>query len=284
MAAGLTTYGAGLVTASQPSFVPLHQPPDSPAISGSLWFHVRGSDVLVSDSPREDAETQHFLGMLGTVACWALDADDPDGVDPDGDDGGYLDLRQLWGRLPEAQWTIAGRAVQIVEWARTHRYCGRCGVPTEVAGGERAMRCPACKLRNFPRLAPAVIVLITRGDEALLARGRNFPVPMYSCIAGFVEPGETLEQAVRREVREEVGVELADLHYEASQPWPFPHSLMLGFHARWSSGEIEIDPKEIVDAQWFHRDALLSGEGPNIPPRISIARKLIDAWLDGSVT
>ncbi|MEY4175805.1 MAG: pyrophosphatase, partial [Actinomycetota bacterium] len=114
------------------------------------------------------------------------------------------------------------------------------------------------------------------GDEALLARGVQFRAPMYSCLAGFVEPGESLEGAVIREVREEVGVEVGNVRYWGSQPWPFPHSLMIGFTAEWVSGDIDIDPSEIVDAQWFRRDAL-----PNVPPRISIARKLIDAWLDG---
>jgi NAD+ diphosphatase len=136
------------------------------------------------------------------------------------------------------------------------------------------MRCPACGLVAYPRLAPAMITLVTRGDEALLARGVQFRAPMYSCLAGFVEPGESLEQAVVREVREEVGVEVGDVRYQASQPWPFPHSLMIGFRAEWVSGDIEIDPSEIVDAQWFRYDEL-----PSIPPRISIARRLIDDWL-----
>jgi NAD+ diphosphatase len=130
-------------------------------------------------------------------------------------------------------------------------------------------------LLAFPRLAPAVITLIEREGEALLARGRAFPVPMYSCVAGFVEPGETLEEAVRREVHEEVGVELGEVRYIASQPWPFPHSLMIGFEARWASGDIHIDDTEIVDAQWFRPDDL-----PMIPPGMSIARTLIDRWLD----
>ncbi len=136
------------------------------------------------------------------------------------------------------------------------------------------MRCPACGLVAYPRLAPAMITLVTRGDEALLARGVQFRAPMYSCLAGFVEPGESLEQAVVREVREEVGVEVGNVSYQASQPWPFPHSLMIGFRAEWTGGDIVIDPTEIVDAQWFRRDEL-----PPIPPRISIARRLIDDWV-----
>jgi NAD+ diphosphatase len=177
--------------------------------------------------------------------------------------------------VPELQWTIAGRAVQLVEFARTHRYCGRCGTPAEPAPSERAMRCPDCSLLSFPRLAPAVIVLVTRGEEALLARGRNFPLPMYSCLAGFVEAGETLEEAVHREVREEVGVELADVRYVASQPWPFPHSLMLGFTARYRAGELRVDGVELEDARWFHRDDL-----PMLfPGNVSISQWLIRDFL-----
>jgi len=253
-----------------PDFVPLLQPPDTPAISDSLWFHVQGSQVYVAEAAVADAVEPIFLGMLGTTACWAVAVE----AGLEADDGTFMDLRALYGRLPETQWTIAGRAVQLVEWARTHRFCGHCGTATEPSPGERAKRCPACGLVAFPRLAPAIITLVSRGDEALLARGVTFPVPMYSCIAGFVEPGETLEQAVRREVREEVGVEITNVAYVASQPWPFPHSLMIGFTADWAGGDIVIDPSEILDAQWFRRDTM-----PMIPPGISIARKLIDGWL-----
>jgi NAD+ diphosphatase len=253
-----------------PDFVPRLQPPDTPAISDALWFHVHGSQVFVAEAPAPDAGEPIFLGMLGTTACWSVE------VEPSAEpaDGSFMDLRALYGRLPEIQWTIAGRAVQLVEWARTHRFCGRCGTATEPSPGERAMRCSACGLLAFPRLAPAIITLVSRGDEVLLARGVTFPVPMYSCIAGFVEPGETLEDAVRREVREEVGVEITNVAYVASQPWPFPHSLMIGFTADWAAGDIVIDPSEIIDAQWFRPDTM-----PMIPPGISIARKLIDGWL-----
>lgn len=144
------------------------------------------------------------------------------------------------------------------------------------------MRCAACGLMAFPRLAPAIITLVTRGEgdeeEALLARGVQWKQPMYSCLAGFVEPGETLEEAVVRETMEEVGVSVGNVRYVRSQPWPFPHSLMLGFRADWLHGDIVCDPVEIADAQWFRRDEI-----PMIPPGISIARRLIDLWLQGTI-
>jgi NAD+ diphosphatase len=244
-------------------------------VDGHRYFHVVDSRVWEDSAPADPAFTTHFLGVLDGAACWGVDV--PDGVDPS--DGGAVDLYSYFGRSSEDEWLVAGRALQIVEWGRTHRFCGRCGEPTEPASGERAMRCPRCRLLSFPRLAPAMITLVTRGEpgpdqQALLARGVQFRIPMYSCLAGFVEPGETLEGAVVREVREEVGVEVGDVRYAGSQPWPFPHSLMLGFRAAWVSGDIECDPKEIVDANWYPKDDL-----PPIPPGISIARKLIDAWL-----
>ncbi len=187
-----------------------------------------------------------------------------------------LGLRETFGALGEEGFLAAGIATQIIEWTATSRYCGRCATPTERVAGERCMRCPACNLLGYPRIAPAVIVLVRRGDEALLARGARFPLPFFSTLAGFVEIGETLEQTVAREIREEVGIEVTDARYFGSQPWPFPHSLMIGFTARWASGDIRCEPTEIVEAGWFRRDAL-----PPVPPRVSIARRLIDAWIDG---
>ena len=252
-------------------FNPAMHPSDDAA--EHRYIHVIGSAVFVDDRPAEIDWSVHFLGMMGEIACWGVDV--PHGEDPSF--GAATDLYSYFGRASEVEWLVAGRAVQLVDWARTHRFCGRCGTPTQPQPNERAMKCPACGLLAFPRLAPAMITLVTRGDEALLARGVQFRAPLYSCLAGFVEPGESLEGAVVREVREEVGVEVGNVRYWGSQPWPFPHSLMIGFTAEWQSGEIEIDPTEIVDAQWFHRDAL-----PNVPPRISIARKLIDAWVEGA--
>jgi NAD+ diphosphatase len=136
------------------------------------------------------------------------------------------------------------------------------------------MRCPVDGLSNYPRVAPAVIVLVERDDTALLARSGRWEVPMYSTLAGFVEPGETIEDTVSREIREEVGVDVTDVRYVASQPWPFPHSLMLGFTARWAGGDITVDGDEIADANWYRASAL-----PMIPPPPSIARRLIDDWL-----
>jgi NAD+ diphosphatase len=245
-------------------FVPLNESPGAPAVD-ALWFCVRDSAVLVCDVGHVGDAL--YLGTLDGRECWSLAA---------GDDhpGAFVDLRMLYGQVDEVTWTVAGRAVQLVAWERTHRYCGGCGTATESAPGERAKRCPACGLLAFPRLAPAVIVLVTRGDEVLLARNANFPAQMYSTIAGFVEPGETLEEAVRREVREEVGVDVDDVRYFASQPWPFPHSLMIGFTATWTAGDIAIDEREIADAQWFHRRSL-----PTIPPPMSIARRLIDSFV-----
>jgi NAD+ diphosphatase len=260
------------------TFNPAHQPPDG--VRTHRYVHVVGTSVFVDDRSADESWGAHFLGVLrhpddGDVAYWGVDV-------PRGDDPSYgaaIDLYSFFGRASEVEWLVAGRAVQLVEWARTHRYCGRCGTATEQQPHERAMKCPACGLLAFPRLAPAMITLVTRGEpgpdqEVLLARGVQFRAPMYSCLAGFVEPGESLEEAVVREVRKEVGVEVSDVRYWGSQPWPFPHSLMIGFTARWRSGDIVCDPAEIMDAQWYTRASM-----PPIPPRISIARKIIDAWL-----
>jgi NAD+ diphosphatase len=218
-----------------------------------------------------EREAAHEIGPGGEPPVWTFGV--PAGAAaPAGHR--FVPLRSLHTLVSTRDWTLAGRAVQIVEWWRTHRFCGRCGAPAEQARGERAMRCPACGLLSFPRLSPAVIMVVHRGDELLLAHGRAFPTPIYSALAGFVEPGESLEDAVRREVREEVGVEVGGLEYVGSQPWPFPNSLMLGFYAEWSAGDIVIDPVEIVDAQWFHIDDL-----PPFPGSMSIASQLINGFV-----
>jgi NAD+ diphosphatase len=184
-------------------------------------------------------------------------------------------LRQVYGRLDEDLFWIATRAVQVVDWDRTHQFCGQCGTPTKTSLIERAKECPICGLLHFPRLSPAIIVLVERGHELLLARSRHFLPAMYSVLAGFVEPGETLEEAVVREVKEEVGLTVKEIKYFGSQPWPFPHSLMIGFTAKYASGEISLQDPEIEDAGWFTADNL-----PTIPGKISIARKLVDWFVE----
>ena len=256
------------------SFVPrVVLPPDH--AGSALYVHVIGSSVWLGLAVADSQWTTHLIGTVGGQAWWAVDV--PSDDDPS--DGAAVDLRAYFGRASEDEWLAAGRAVQIVEWARTHRFCGRSGESTELARNERAMRCPGCSLMAFPRLAPAMITLVTRGEPgpeqlALLARGVQWTVPMFSCLAGFVEPGESLESAVIREVHEEVGVTVANPRYQGSQPWPFPHSLMIGFRADYESGEIACDPTEIAEANWYRRDHL-----PMVPPGISIARKLIDRWI-----
>ncbi|MEM1206553.1 MAG: NAD(+) diphosphatase [Acidobacteriota bacterium] len=183
-------------------------------------------------------------------------------------------LRSLVWQLDEPLFWVAGRAVQVVDWSLDHRYCGRCGAVTSHQLGERSKVCEPCGLAFYPRIAPAVIVLVERGDHVLLGRSSRLPDGMYSTLAGFVEPGESLEQAVVREVEEEVGVRVHRLRYFGSQPWPFPNSLMVGFRAEYAEGDLQVDETELLTADWFRYDGL-----PKIPPRLSIARALIDAFL-----
>jgi NAD+ diphosphatase len=176
--------------------------------------------------------------------------------------------------MGETLFAVAGRAIQIIAWDRDHQFCSRCGAKTAAMAMERAKQCPECKLVTYPRLSPAIIVRVRRGDEMLLARNANWPQGRYSILAGFVEPGETLEETVEREVMEEVGLRVKNIKYFASQPWPFPNSLMLGFTADYDSGEITFNDQEIATADWFRADNL-----PQIPPPGSISRVLIDDFV-----
>ncbi len=189
----------------------------------------------------------------------------------------WMELRKLWGPLSEELCALAGRAVQLLTWDRNHQYCGRCGNATQVNSHERSRICPSCHLLSFPRVSPVIIVLIERENELLLGRSHHFPAGLYSLLAGFVEPGETLEQCIKREVAEEAGVEVGDFHYIGSQSWPFPHSLMIAFKAKWISGEIVIDKIELEDAKWFKKDEI-----PMSLPwaGMSIARVIIEDWIN----
>jgi NAD+ diphosphatase len=212
-----------------------------------------------------------FLGTLDGTPCFAAHLGDgdtpPEGTAP-------APLRALFGALPDDDFAIAGRALGLTAWDTDHRFCGRCGAPTERSAVERLRTCTRCGHGAYPRLSPAIITLVERDGRALLARNARYSLPFFSTLAGFVEVGETLEETVAREVREEAAITVREVRYFGSQPWPFSGSLMIGFTARWAAGEIVADPAEIADADWFAPDAL-----PPLPPRISIARALIDDFL-----
>ncbi|MDW8470151.1 MAG: NAD(+) diphosphatase [Burkholderiales bacterium] len=268
---------------------------------GARWFVFRGDRLLVelgppsprsSDDPRVPARASWarlpdadvlrrsndqlwceplrtlYLGELAGAGCWAAEVP-AEAVPPAG--LAFEGLRALFSVLDDASFSLAGRALQLLDWDRNHRHCGRCGALTEPKRGERARVCPACGLAAYPRIAPAVMALVRRERELLLARSPHFPSGMYSALAGFVEPGESLESCVAREVAEEVGVRVSRIRYFASQPWPFPHSLMIAFVCEWAAGDIRPQAGEIEAAAWF--DVL---QLPKLPSRISIARRLID--------
>ncbi|MBV8886960.1 MAG: NAD(+) diphosphatase, partial [Chroococcidiopsidaceae cyanobacterium CP_BM_RX_35] len=214
---------------------------------------------------------KQYLGTLAGQDCYSAELGQ-DSVPPRGMT--FENLRKLYEYLETDLFSLAGRAFQIMEWDRTHQFCGHCATQTVQLSGKRAKQCPKCGLVNYPRLSPAVIVLVERGSEILLARAHHFPAHLYSTLAGFVEPGESLEDAIVREIYEEVRIEIKDIKYFGSQPWPYPNSLMLGFTATYANGEIQIDRDELTDAAWFTKENL-----PLIPPKPSIARSLIDWFL-----
>jgi NAD+ diphosphatase len=275
----------GLSSATMTIFLPGHAAPETPG-EDALWLAFAGRRILAvttgegpelptaSDLSRVGVagDDQVYLGQLGDRHCFAVALAD-DALAPPGTD--LVDLRALLELLTPEQRSLASRASQIVSWRRTQRYCGRCGSRSEDKPDEHARVCPSCGLVVYPRLSPAVIVAVVRDDRLLLARAPRFKGGLYSVLAGFVEPGETLEECVHREVREEVGVEVRNVRYFGSQPWPFPDSLMVGFTAEHAAGEIRPDPAEVVDAGWFTADAL-----PRVPSPISIARALIDWFVE----
>ncbi len=273
------------------SFVAAPLPRETRPATGSLWFVLDRRGLLARRVdgggtgarwalPRETdlaalgvaTAGAYLFGRWGDDDTFAVALEDASPLLPDG--WSMLGLRGLVEAFDEETFAIAGRASHVLDWATTSRFCGRCGSRAVRVETEWCMRCPACSLMTYPRIAPAVIVLVRRGKQALLARNARFPLPFFSTLAGFSSIGETLEETLRREVFEEVGVRVGALRYFGSQPWPFPNSLMLAFTAEWESGEIAVDHEEIAEARWFSVDAL-----PLIPPRISIARQLIDAWV-----
>jgi NAD+ diphosphatase len=246
---------------------------------------VREAQVLVLDAETTPSlpttrELEHWLtperprfvaGSLGADQFYAVAAEDEDVAS---DRLSFVPVRSLFSVLDEAQLHVVGRSMAIVEFETTHRFCGRCATATVPIVGERGKACPRCSLTFYPRIPPAVITLIEHEGRLLLARSARFKTGMFSAVAGFVEIGESLEEAAIREVREEVGVEIGDLRYFASQPWPFGRSLMVGYFGRYLGGDIQVDGNEIVEAAWFDLEHL-----PLLPPPLSIARKLIDSFI-----
>ncbi|MFZ6645339.1 NAD(+) diphosphatase [Undibacterium sp. TJN25] len=247
-----------------------------------LSFIFRGDELLVrsSDLSLPDLETFtlldiddshiHPLGLLNQRYCrtaWtAKNAEAPQGYV-------FTKLRPLFGEMDDDLLGLAGRAFQIAEWARSHQYCGTCATPMTLARGERCYKCPACGMVAYPRISPAMMVLIKKGEHILLAKHTASPTTRYVPLAGFLEAGESIEEAIHREVFEEVGLHVKNLQYFGSQSWPFPHSLMIAFTAEYVSGNIVLDESEIADAQWF-------GPGnpiPDYPIGVSVSGALVDA-------
>ncbi len=271
-----------------PRFVPSLALP--PGYDGEItWFVFRGHDLVVRD-PNDgsfvDVPVLRQVSELGVEAIRSQVLGHFDGrpvcsaeIDVSVElPPGFVtySLRRLFGRMEQAVFDVAGTAYQVQYWDKTHQVCGACANVLEYRPDSRSKLCTKCKIDYFPKVAPAMIVLVEDGDTLLMARHSRLPPGMYALVAGFLEPGETLEECVAREVREETGIEVDDIRYFASQPWPFPHQIMVAFFARKCGGELRVQTEELEDARFFHRNDL-----PMLPPPISVARKLIDAWLDG---
>ncbi len=215
---------------------------------------------------------KQYFGRFNNHPCYyatvSADIEPPDRMS-------FLGLRSLYEITEEGLLWIAGRSLQLLNWDQSSQYCGQCGRPIEINPKERAKQCPSCHLLTYPRISPAIIVGVLKENKILLANGARFPSNLYSVIAGFVEPGETLEECIKREIKEEIGINITNIRYFGSQAWPFPDSLMIGFLADHSSGELKIDNTEIRDANWFAKNEL-----PLVPSKISIARKIIDWFVE----
>ncbi|MDF7808978.1 NAD(+) diphosphatase [Pontiellaceae bacterium B12219] len=256
-------------------FIPAIIPPESFSDSVLSFLFSADGKIAIPNGllPRLPADSPElyqgtYLGTYEGTPCYVAR------VQPDSSIDSFEEVRGLFSSIPDELYSLIGYASQILTWRENHRFCSRCGTKAEPSDTERAMVCPSCKLANYPRISPSMIVAVTRGNELLMARGHHFPPGLYSVVAGFVEPGETLEQCVAREVMEETGLKIKNIQYLTSQPWPFPHSIMIGFKADYAGGEIRIDPKEIEDAGWYTPDDL-----PQLPSKATIARKLIDDYL-----
>lgn len=260
-------------------------PPENISSTG-YYFIYNGNSIFVKiekdrikiplldidDANGLELKDPYFIGELGDHPCYSVHAPDDFG------DKGFkpVNIRSLIDGVESCFWHAAGYARQIHDWNLNFTFCGRCGARNEHQTDEHARICPECRLTSYPRISPAVIIAVIKDDKILLARGINFPnKKMFSVLAGFVDPDETLEQCVSREVFEETGVNVKDIRYFGSQPWPFPDSLMIGFTAVYDSGKLNIDTDELAEANWFSFDNL-----PLIPDSYTIARQLIDWFVE----
>jgi NAD+ diphosphatase len=269
------------------TFISSYTPTDS-SPAPAWWFFFRNNELLVratADGAAQLPRTHdpaslflkpvqtHFLGTLDGAGCFAAEIEKLESGLPEGMT--FMPLRNLFDVLADEFFRIAARASEIIHWDGTSRFCGRCGKPTHLSEVERAKICTSCELTMYPRISPAIIVAVVKDRHLLLAHSGRFSKNRYSVLAGFVEPGETFEECVGREVKEEVNIDVADIRYFGSQPWPFPDVMMVGFTARYAGGEIRVDGKEVLDAKWCAARDLA---GIDLPGKISISRKLID-WF-----
>ena len=259
-------------------------PPARPALGPTLWLPFSKGELLMqaSEGPshlhRGDSSSVEalnlraplYLGTLDGTACLAAEFE-PDLDPPEG--WVARSLRDLYGQLSEAEYALAGYASQMLYWRRTSGFCPVCGHRTEAREGDWGRLCPECSHISYPHVTPATLILVYDGPRLLLAHKPGWGT-RYSILAGFVEPGESLEECVRREAREETGIELTELEYAGSQPWPYPHQLMVGFTARYDGGEIRVDGVELDHANWFTVESL-----PDLPSAVSLSRKMIDRWV-----
>ena len=269
--------GAEFVRAYPPA-----RPDPGPALwlpfhKGELLTRTEGGATRLHRGDREslmmlDLTEPLYLGTLGGVPCLTAETD-PDSDIPEG--WAASSLRALFGQVSDPEYLLAGYAAQMLYWRRTSGFCPVCGHRTEARNGDWGRRCPNCGHVAYPHISPATLILIHDGPRLLLAQKPGWET-RYSILAGFVEPNESLEDCVRRETREEVGLEITDLAYAGSQPWPYPHQLMVGFTARYAGGEIVIDAAELERAAWFDVGSL-----PDLPPPVSLSRQMIDAWVAG---
>ncbi|MBA3359363.1 MAG: NAD(+) diphosphatase [Thermoleophilaceae bacterium] len=270
-------------------------------VGGTAGLRVAGArlELVALAELRPPPAEPVLLGLDEQGPLFALDEDPPPPVlerpamigaggrpsEPPPPAAGRLGLREAAATLSQEEGGLAAYAAAILNWHRTHRYCANCGAGTEPHEGGLTRLCPACGTQHHPRTDPVVIMLVSDGDRLLLGRQRAWPAGRYSALAGFVGPGESLEEAVTREVREEAGVRVTDLAYVSSQPWPFPASLMLGFTSEWAGGELGGIDDELQDVRWFDRPEVQAAAGESgrllLPPRSAIARRLIEGWLAG---